>query len=257
MKKLALILMLLCLFATGCAGEQPTLHSPEESKTEESTAPEASDTVPETQPTQTESETTLPPETDGPKDENTVSSLAEPDYLLPFTDYAWEREFDVEYVVLHFTSNVVNDKANPYDLDAVKGILESTKTSAHYIIDRDGSVKCYIPENYAAWHAGAGTFANDEKYTNKMNKYSIGIEILAIGSLNDMATYLTPTEYYSLPQELIGFTDEQYESLRLLVKDICERYSVPYDREHIIGHEEYNPKKADPGELFDWDRLFS
>jgi len=27
------------------------------------------------------------------------------------------------------------------------------------------------------------------------------------------------------------------------------------DREHIIGHEAYSPQKADPGEMFDWNKL--
>ena len=252
MKKLALFLTLFMLLAAGCSGEQSPVCLPEET---ENKAPASTETAAAATYAETD-KPEQPAETNAPSDGNILSSLAEPDYLLPFTDYSWEREFDLEYVVVHFTSNVVNDRSNPYSIDAVKKILESTKTSAHYIIDRDGSVKCFIPENYAAWHAGAGTFANDEKYTNKMNKYSIGIEILAIGSQSDMATYLTPAEYQALSKELIGFTNEQYESLKLLIKDICQRYSIPYDRNHIIGHEEYNPKKADPGELFDWDKLF-
>jgi len=107
-----------------------------------------------------------------------------------------------------------------------------------------------------AWHAGRGSFADNEKYTNQMNKYSIGIEILAIGSQNDMEQYLLPHEYNALSKDFIGFTDKQYASLSVLVKDICERNSIPFDKTHIIGHDEYNPKKNDPGELFDWDRLF-
>ena len=89
-----------------------------------------------------------------------------------------------------------------------------------------------------------------------MNKYSIGIEMLAVGSKKDMETYLTSAEYDSVPKEHIGFTDEQYASLKLLIEDICQRYDIPFDREHIIGHNEYNPKKNDPGELFDYGRLF-
>ena len=89
-----------------------------------------------------------------------------------------------------------------------------------------------------------------------MNKYSIGIELLAIGSQKDMSTYLTAAEYAALNEDLIGFTDEQYSSLKELLNDICNRYGIAYDRQHIIGHDEYNPKKSDPGELFDWEKLF-
>ena len=185
----------------------------------------------------------------------TVSPYATEDFLLPLDKYSWEKEFDTEYVVLHFTSNVVNNKENPYDLSAIRSIFEEQEVSTHYIIDRDGKIFCYIPETHSAWHAGVGTFAGDEKYTNKINKYSVGIEIVAIGSKNDMAQYLEGWEYDALDESLIGFTDAQYEALRKLVPDICERNNIPFDRNHVIGHEDYNPNKSDPGDLFSWDRL--
>lgn len=185
-----------------------------------------------------------------------VSALSAENYLLPLEDYSWDREFAPEYVMLHFTSAVVNSRSDPYDMDAVRKIFEDSEISIHYIIDRDGKVQCYIPEARAAWHAGRGSFANDERLTNAMNKYSIGIEILAIGSQRDMVQYLTAAEYNALPTEYIGFTEAQYISLKGLVKDICARNSIPFDREHVIGHDMYNPLKNDPGELFEWEMLF-
>ncbi len=185
-----------------------------------------------------------------------VSSYATEHFLEPLEKYSWEREYDREYVMLHFTSNVVADREKPYDMQAVRKIFEETEVSTHYIIDRDGKAYCYIPESHSAWHAGVGTYNNDEKYTNKMNKYSIGIELLAIGSENDMSQYLTKEEYAELDESLIGFTDAQYETLKKLVPDICQRNGISFDREHVIGHNEYNPNKNDPGELFSWDRLF-
>ena len=47
----------------------------------------------------------------------------------------------------------------------------------------------------------------------------------------------------------------QSVALRLLVEDICQRNGIPMDREHVIGHSEYAPRKSDPGELFDWAQL--
>ena len=61
--------------------------------------------------------------------------------------------------------------------------------------------------------------------------------------------------YQQLPSSVIGYTDAQYEALKTLVSDICERNGIPMDRQHVIGHEEYSSNKTDPGELFDWDRL--
>lgn len=185
-----------------------------------------------------------------------VSPLSTENFLLPLEDYSWEREFEPEYVMLHFTSAVVNNRSNPYDMSEVRKIFEDSEISIHYIVDREGGIQCYIPESRAAWHAGRGSFGTDERLTNAMNKYSIGVEILAIGSQHDMAQYLTAAEYNALPKEYIGFTEQQYRSLAGLVKDICGRNSIPFDREHVIGHDMYNPLKNDPGELFDIEKLF-
>lgn len=183
-----------------------------------------------------------------------VSSLAKKNYL-DFENSSWEREFHPEFVMVHFISAVVLSREDPYNDELVRGIFEQDDIGINYVIDREGNIECYLPENRAAWHAGPGTYMNNEKYTNKMNKYSIGIELLAIGSKADMAQYLTGVEYDALNDELYGFTDAQYESLQTLLADICGRHSIPMDRKHIIGHEEYSEAKTDPGELFDWNRL--
>lgn len=189
-------------------------------------------------------------------DKITVSPLAEENFLNPLEDYSWEREYAPEYVMLHFTSNVVANRENPYNIGEVRKIFEDNGLSINYIIDRDGKIFCYMPEDRVAWHAGRGEWKNDEKYTNAMNKYSIGIELLAVGSKSDMSQYLSSSEYDALDSSLIGFTDAQYESLKTLLSDVCQRNHIPLDREHIIGHDEYNPTKNDPGEKFYWDKIF-
>ena len=176
------------------------------------------------------------------------------DYLTPLEDFSWEREYHPEYIVIHFTSAVVNHRNDPYSEANLRSLFTDNGVSINYIILRDGTVKCYIPEERVAWHAGKGQLT-DDKYTNSLNRYSIGIELAGIGSYSDMSMYLSAQEYNSLDKSLIGFTDEQYESLQLLVDDLCLRYGIPLDRNHIIGHEEYSPTKTDPGELFDWSKV--
>ena len=185
-----------------------------------------------------------------------VSGLAQKDYL-PFEGYSRARTENPEFVMVHFTSAVVLSKKDPYNMDTIRSIFEDYKVSIHYIIDRDGKILCYIPEDLVAYHAGYGSWKDDPKYADNLNNYSIGIELAAIGSASDMAQYLTEKEYQSLSPELIGYTDAQYAALKSLVSDICTRNDIPMDREHIIGHEEYSPKKTDPGELFDWARLLA
>ena len=232
MRKLCLLLLaLLCLF--GCSRQQEQ--------------PAETTTLPETTVAATE-ETTLPKRI-------TVYPKAKEDYLGQITDYSWEQLYPPEYVMIHFCSAVVNHPEDPYRMDYVRQTFIDAEVSIHYIIDREGTVYCYIPEDRTAWHAGVGTWKDDEKYTNKMNLYSIGIELVGIGSAKDMSLYLTKAQYNKLDKSLRGFTDAQYTALSELLTDICERNHIPMDREHIIGHEEFNPKKNDPGELFDWSRI--
>ncbi len=199
-------------------------------------------------------ETVTDTETDDIRDD--ISSLAQKVELMDEEEYSWKRTDKTEYVVLHFTSAVVNHRDDPYNLQYVRNSFEETYVSINYIIDRDGTIHCWLPESRAAWHAGVGTLAVDERLTNRMNKFSIGIEMLAIGSEKDMSQYLTAEEYAALDDNLKGYTDKQYESLKLLVADICKRQGIPFDKDHVIGHDMYNPAKTDPGELFDWSRLF-
>ncbi len=191
-----------------------------------------------------------------PSDPEIISELAIKD-LMDTEEYSSVREYPVEYVMVHFCSEVVNNKNDPFNAANIKKTFEKNSVSINYIILRDGTIQCWIPEQRVAWHAGKGVWNGEEKYTNKMNKYSIGIELTAIGSKNDMKQYVSSSYYNSIPKAFIGFTDEQYESLVALLSDICHRWSVPIDRDHIIGHSEYSSLKTDPGELFDWGKVMT
>ena len=239
MKKTIFVLLCTALLALyGCKEKEPPVTAP----------------IPETE---TATEQTITEEISAePEEVPDVSPIAKEHFLEPFDDYSWVREFPVEKVVVHFTSAVVNYPEDPYNMELIRNIFVDSGLSVHYIIDRDGTVYCYMPESRAAWHAGKGTFGDDEKYTNSMNKYSVGIELVAIGSEQDMAQYLHPDEYKAIDESLIGFTDEQYASLTALIKDICQRNKIEFSRENVIGHDEYNEAKSDSGELFDWERVF-
>ena len=231
--KRILALLLFCLIFASCASDTDTL--PDTTSAPDTTA------MPET----------TAPVTEEPNDSLEIIN----DYLLPLESYSWEREYPAEYVVIHFTSAVVNHRDDPYNMDHIRGTFVDYGVSINYIIDRGGTVYCYIPEERAAWHAGKGSLSAGDKYTNALNKYSIGIELVGIGSESDMAQYLTGAEYAALDRSHIGFTDAQYASISLLVDDICARHGIEKDRDHIIGHEDYSPAKTDPGELFDWERI--
>lgn len=59
----------------------------------------------------------------------------------------------IDTVVIHSSSNVVKDRQNPYDVDAVIKIFVDNKVSAHYLIDRSGKIYRLVEENDTSFHS--------------------------------------------------------------------------------------------------------
>lgn len=175
--------------------------------------------------------------------------------LLPVVQNSYSRTEQVSHVLIHFMSAVIAHPDDPFGIENVRETFFNTGSSIHYVIDRDGTVYRLVNESYVAWHAGKGSWAGDEQYTDRMNQYAIGIEMLAIGSKKDMAGMLSSSFYDTLDPDWIGYTDAQYTALKALVEDICDRHEIPFDRTHVLGHEDYTSRKTDPGELFDWTKI--
>jgi N-acetyl-anhydromuramyl-L-alanine amidase AmpD len=161
------------------------------------------------------------------------------------------------HIVLHFISNAATNPENPYIYEDIRNIFIDYEVSPHYLIDRDGQIYFMLPESRAARHAGKGELPAYIEYTDQLNKYSIGIELMAIGTEEEMQQMMSSEQYKNIPKEHIGYTEAQYEALNLLIDDILARNKqIKRDRMHIIGHDEYAPdRKTDPGDLFDWERI--
>ncbi|MEV0439219.1 N-acetylmuramoyl-L-alanine amidase [Streptomyces spectabilis] len=99
--------------------------------------------------------------------------------------------------------------------------------ATHYVVRKDGHVAQMIRELDVAYHAG----------DREMNERSVGIE------------------HEGFVDKKASFTDAMYASSARLTAGICERYDIPVDREHIIGHVEVDgTDHTDPGPHWDWDR---
>jgi hypothetical protein len=86
----------------------------------------------------------------------------------------------------------------------------SSRVSAHYSVrSSDGEISQSVSNSDTAWHAGNWFY----------NTHSIGIE--HEGYVGD------PGRWY---------TEAMYQSSARLVRALCDRYSIPIDRAHIIGH---------------------
>ncbi|MFT4415494.1 N-acetylmuramoyl-L-alanine amidase [Fredinandcohnia humi] len=178
------------------------------------------------------------------------------DYFLPF-NHSEIRTKPITHVMIHFISNAEKNPKDPFNVKDVRDIFLEYGLSAHYMIDRSGTIYQLVSEDRVAYHAGKGSIPGLPDYDNRMNHFSIGIELLAIGTKDEMKGILTVGKFEEIDPTLLGYTDAQYEALHQLLNDILARnHAILRDRRHVIGHDEYAPdRKTDPGSLFDWTKL--
>lgn len=143
---------------------------------------------------------------------------------------------DISIIVYHFTSMNTADSALNWFEDPASGV------SAHYTVDKDGTLYQSLDEGKRAYHAGSGRsggafIPGKESICDgriHVNAVSIGIEIVNMG-----------TEPY---------TEAQYQTLQWLTYDILKRRpGVKY----LTGHEFVDRAfgKTDPGPQFQWERM--
>ncbi|MFJ9848420.1 N-acetylmuramoyl-L-alanine amidase [Streptomyces sp. NPDC101150] len=131
------------------------------------------------------------------------------------------RQYPIGMVVVHVTQETFDDTIRLFQDPA-------HKAAAHFVVrSRDGYIAQCVREKDVAWHAGNWDY----------NTRTIGIE--HEGWIDD-------------PK---WFTDVLYARSAALTSAVCDRYGIPKDREHIIGHVEVpGTDHTDPGQYWDWAR---
>jgi N-acetyl-anhydromuramyl-L-alanine amidase AmpD len=164
---------------------------------------------------------------------------------------------NITHIMLHFCSDANEAPENPHQIDKVLATFEEIGVSAHYLVDREGVIYELVPENRVAYHAGKGKLPFAPFYENSMNGHSIGIEMLGIGTVEEMTMFFSKEKYKQIKTTDIGFTNKQYTALNCLIEDLLNRYpTIKKDRQHIVGHDQYAPsRRTDPGSLFAWEKI--
>lgn len=115
------------------------------------------------------------------------------------------------------TNRIVIHHTGGADIDAYAEQMHSWHLDAgysgigyHFVIRKDGTIERGRP----IWAVGSHAYGS--------NSDSIGI-------------HLSGCFTYNLP------TDKQIESCALLIADLCEKYNIPVNRNHIFGHREVDP----------------
>jgi N-acetylmuramoyl-L-alanine amidase len=134
----------------------------------------------------------------------------------------------VDILLLHYTDMASAEAA------LVRMTDPTSRVSAHYCIDEDGTVFRLVAEERRAWHAGVSFWAG----ARDINARSIGIELVNPGHTCGYRP----------------FPEAQMQALEELARGILARHPIPAHR--VLGHSDVAPaRKIDPGELFDWRRL--
>lgn len=127
-------------------------------------------------------------------------------------------------MVLHYTAMASASEALARLCDPV------AEVSAHYLIDRDGTIFSLVDEANRAWHAGAGAWGG----AGDVNSRSIGIELQNTGAE--------------------PFPEPQMAALERLLAKVLKRHALPPGA--VIAHSDMAPdRKCDPGVRLDWRRL--
>lgn len=139
-----------------------------------------------------------------------------------------ERALPVSMAVIHYTGMPTAEEALARLCDP------AAKVSAHYLIDEEGCVTALVPEEKRAWHAGRSYWRG----ITDVNSASVGIELA------------NPGHEWGYRE----FPEAQMMALLPLLADIVDRHGIaPSD---VVGHSDIAPpRKQDPGELFNWERL--
>jgi len=180
-----------------------------------------------------------------------VMVMSNPETGLPDWNGGWYREaqhcaspnfgprppgVDIDLVVLHSISlppgefggrevqqlftNQLDWDAHPY-FQQIRGL----QVSAHFYIQRNGTLWQFVSCDDRAWHAGQSRHRDRDN----CNDFSIGIELEGL--------------------EGDPFEPAQYTALLKLLPALALNYPVRY----VAGHEHIAPgRKADPGAGFDW-----
>lgn len=169
-------------------------------------------------------------------------------------------------IVMHYTTGWEGKESRNWLLGS-EGGMSNQKTSAHIIIDRDGSAWQIAPFNRRTWHAGPSKHKN----LNDINSHSIGIEFQNPGwmksdgrgnwvdcygnrksnqELDDFGGFIL-ADHSRVGSGTFAwplFTPKQIATGLDIVRILTDRYPI----KSILTHEEIDTRgwKTDPGPAF-------
>ncbi|MGW5273799.1 N-acetylmuramoyl-L-alanine amidase [Streptomyces sp. NPDC004044] len=165
-------------------------------------------------------------------EKGTLSATAGRAPITPYPSALWVpadahnftvgRTATIDKVIIHVTQGSY--------AGTIKWFQDPTaEVSAHYVVrSSDGQITQTVRDSDTAYHA------------KHANASALGIE--HEGYIDDPS----------------WFTDTMYRASAALTRALCDKYGIPKDRTHIIGHSEVSgTDHTDPGRYWDWNRYMS
>ena len=159
--------------------------------------------------------------------------------------YGWKPDIIVNHITAGSTaSGALATLCNP-----------AREASAHFVVDKDGTIYQLVALDRAAWANGTSNVATDNRYYGRSklaavrdrrvnaNLYTISIEHVCVSGGALTAAQLVAS----------------IELHRYIIAEVKRIYGVtiPVDRAHIVGHCEINPvtKPNCPGKDFPYNKI--
>jgi N-acetylmuramoyl-L-alanine amidase CwlA len=126
----------------------------------------------------------------------------------------------IDRVIIHTTNGTAQGAEQRFN-------DPSSKVSAHYMVCLDGTFVHFLEEYYTAYQAG----------DYPMNQRSVGIEHEDGGNYNGVRP------------------DVLYTASAKLVRDICQYYNIPINRQNILKHKEVSDAPTGCPDALDIERI--
>jgi N-acetyl-anhydromuramyl-L-alanine amidase AmpD len=146
----------------------------------------------------------------------------------PSPNYGSRGDHKITHIVIHAAVGTLEGTITLFS-------RKESQVSAHYMVDRDGSIVQFVDENNSAWHVCDA------------NPFCIGIEHTDM--FRDAAGHLIGGCDKNIPWTTSG----QIMASAQLTAQLCKKYNIPVA--NVIGHNDpflkrFRNNHTDPGPLF-------
>ncbi len=160
---------------------------------------------------------------------------------MPSNNYFPQRSGHTpSWIIIHGTAGFTSAQEVGY-------YFQQREVATHYTIGRDGTIVQHVSEQHGAWANGGVTEGHDRWWSTSLNPNLVTLSIEHVKPSRDNSDEITDT------QKTASF---------LLVKHMCERYTIPRRwadaQGGITGHYSMDPihRSFCPGP-YPWKELFA